>query len=420
MPGHLLFYSTRNAAKILLHESVLKSIKEGTLESSDEQVMAELGFLVSDAAGEKKEMMNFFSKANSGVKRFSAVVVLNLDCNLACSYCYEGKMKGKHYLSKETADLLFAFIEKDYISSGMSVNLSFYGGEPLLSLGMIKNISGRLKSRVERTGLDYGFTLITNGTLLTKKTVDELLPYGLKGVKVTLDGPEEIHNRSRPFRSGKGSFSVILGNIKDTYRMTEIQIGGNFTRKNYREFPLLLDTLLDEGVNPEELSIVRFSPVTGTQEKFALPEFVEGCESINEPWLVEAGLLLREEILKRGFRTSMTRPALCMIESEKDLVINYDGSIYKCPGLIGWKGLEAGSLQEGIKAYSESHGLDVWKRTECIDCEYLPLCFGGCRFMRLVNAGNLDEVDCRKAYYDATLESFVKQDIRYGLKAEGL
>jgi hypothetical protein len=35
--------------------------------------------------------------------------------------------------------------------------------------------------------------------------------------------------------------------------------------------------------------------------------------------------------------------------------------------------------------------------------------------MKLVRDGNMEGVDCKKPYFDATLEAMVKQDIRYGL-----
>ncbi len=33
--------------------------------------------------------------------------------------------------------------------------------------------------------------------------------------------------------------------------------------------------------------------------------------------------------------------------------------------------------------------------------------------MTLVKDGNIDKIDCKKAYFDATLETLLKQDIRY-------
>lgn len=55
--------------------------------------------------------------------------------------------------------------------------------------------------------------------------------------------------------------------------------------------------------------------------------------------------------------------------------------------------------------------MDVWKCEECLDCPYLPLCFGGCRFLQRLQTGAIDGIDCRREYLDAALEKIVRQDI---------
>ena len=73
--------------------------------------------------------------------------------------------------------------------------------------------------------------------------------------------------------------------------------------------------------------------------------------------------------------------------------------------------MRIGSLAEGVTDYRQSHNLDMWKTDECLECAYLPLCFGGCRFFRRLTTGAMDGVDCRRAMYDATLERIVRQDL---------
>lgn len=412
-PDYLLLYSTKKASTVLIPESTLNSIKNGSLEPSDKDTLFNLGFLVSDVSEEKREMLNIFNKTNEQRKEFTAMVVLNLDCNLACRYCYEGKMKGKLYMSSETAESLIDFTESKYLANGKTVHFDFYGGEPLLSLGLIKYISKMLKASAEEKGLRYTFNLITNGTLLTEEKAEELSLLGLKSAKITIDGARENHNIFRPFKSGSGTFDTIIRNIKDVCEIIKIQLGGNYTPKNYKVFPGLLDHLLQEGLSPDKFQMVKFDPVTKTRKEVALPDFREGAESINKPWVFETGMFLREEILKRGFHTPKIMPSPCMIEITDDIIINYDGTFYKCPGFIGWRGFEAGDFKTGIKDYRKSHNLDVWKTEECFDCEYLPLCFGGCRFMKLLRDEKIDSVDCKKPYLDATLETLIKQEIKY-------
>lgn len=410
-PGYSLLYSTRRASVVLLNEGTLKAAQEGTLSPANQETLLRLGFLVPDGHDERQEMLTLFDRANQG-RAFNAVLVLNLDCNLDCTYCFEGGVKGKRYMTRETADLFIDFVETEHLAEGKSVDLDFYGGEPLLSVDLIRYVSGILKPLVEKRGGEYTFNLVTNGTLLTGELARELVPLGLRKAKVTIDGPREIHDAFRPFVCGAGSFDAIVRNVKAVCDVIGIQFTGNYTRDNYQEFPRLLDHILAEGITPDKLATVVFAPVTSTMAEYGLPEYREGCDSSAEPWLIEASLFLRKEILKRGFNTQKIRPASCMVEFPDNIIVGFDGTIYKCPAFIGRKEFAVGDLRTGIRDYRDSHKLDLWKNEECLDCAYLPICFGGCRFLKLLRDGRIDGVDCRKDYLDAALETYILQDIK--------
>jgi uncharacterized protein len=418
-PGHLLLFSTRNVSKILITEETYKAIEQGTLSPSDEALLLRLGMIVPDREEERRVVFGFFDELNEINTGLSLMVVLNLDCNFSCVYCYEGEMKGNLYMSDETADQLIDFIRDHFPEKKNTLVIDFYGGEPLLSIGLIKYISRALKSFTASREASYGFTLVTNGSFFTRKVAEELVPLGLQSVKITLDGPAEIHNRYRPFKSGAGSFDTIIRNIKETCALVKVGIGGNFEKSTYEKFPLLLDYLLTEGLTPDRVGMVKCDPVIKTPEAdLSLPEYRGGCMSVNEPWISDASAQLREEILKRGYTTLPLIPITCMVEMTDSYVVNFDGVICKCPGFIGKQGFEVGDLQTGVKDYAASYKLGIWKNEDCARCEYLPLCLGGCRYMTFLRDGGIGSVDCQKPYLDASLETLVKQDIKYKLKAE--
>ncbi len=415
-PDRILLFSTRRLSKVIVPLSVLRAVEEGTLSPENQKTLTRLGFLVPDSEAERQEMLTVMTDAEDRMKKAFLMAVMNLDCNLACTYCYEGKQRGRHYMSPETAELLVEYCEENFLQQGKDLTIDFYGGEPLLSRDLIREISLRLKASAETQGVEYAFTLVTNGTLLTSAVVSELVPLGLKSARITLDGPKENHDSYRPFSSGKGSFDIIVRNLLDVCDLIKVGIGGNYTQEGYREFPRLLDELVALGVTPDRVAHVMFAPVSDTLGEHLMPEFSDGCCSLDEPWLVDASIYLREEILRRGFYTPKVQPTTCMIEFKDNLVVHYDGTLYKCPAFIGLEGLDVGHLESGIRDYRESHNMNVWKKDECLDCAYLPLCFGGCRFMTLLQKGAIDDVECRKAWYDATLEELILQDLRYSLK----
>jgi uncharacterized protein len=413
-----LIFSTKKASKILVSPETLQSIEQGTLSPEDETLLSRLGMIVEDREEEKHTILNLFDEMNGRNPELNITVVLNLDCNFACIYCYEGDMKGSLYMTEETADRLTEFIKGRFPDHKKSLVVDFYGGEPLLSLALIKSISKRLKSFAKSRGASYRFTLVTNGSLFKRKVAQELVRLGLTNVQITLDGPAKNHNKYRPFKSGAGSFDTLIKNIQETCDLVKIGIGGNFNEKNYEEFFQLLDDLEWAGLTPDRILSIKFAPIVNRPKGDISPvDYKVGCMSLNEPWLIKAEAFLREEILRRGYNTPKAGPIHCAVENTSCFVVNYDGVIYKCPGFIGKEDFEVGDLKSGVRDYSTLYRLGTWKNGDCTDCAYLPMCFGGCRYMTFIRDGNINALDCKKDYFDASLETLVKQDIKYGFHA---
>jgi uncharacterized protein len=406
-----MLFSTRRSSVIVVPDQLLEAARNGALTGANADALCRLGFLVPNPEAERMEMRDIFVNANRGRRLFNALVVLNLDCNLACSYCYEDNFRGTFYMTRETADLLVETVLRDQIGQADRVHLTFYGGEPLLSTDLIRDISLRIGSAAAEKGTKFSFSMITNGTLLTRSLVQELQPLGLIGAKFTLDGPRETHDACRPFASGSGSYQVIMEHLAEVCDLIAIHLGGNFTRDNFGFFPALLDDLLAKSIGPEKLDKVTFTPVLKKAGEKGLGDFQGECLCSQDPWVIEASLYLREETLRRGFPASKLKMSGCAVEYENDLIVNYDGSLYKCPGFMSDQRLRIGTLQDGIADYRHTHNLDLWKNDDCLDCPYLPICFGGCRYMTLTRTGMLDEIDCRKGFYDATLEAMIRQDL---------
>ena len=407
-PGHFLLFSTIRGSIVLVSGETLRAAEAGTLAGAEGETLVRLGMLVSHPDAEREQMRSLIERANAQSRLFRAIVVLNLDCNLDCGYCYEKDFRGGHYLSEATAQLLVTTLVRERISRGMDLSISFYGGEPLLSQGMIQKISEPLLEAARRYQVSYSFSLVTNGTLLNRESAGRLLPLGLKGAKLTLDGPREIHDSQRPYASGAGSFDTIVDNIRAIWDLVPLQLGGNFSQENFRDFPQLLDHLISRGITPEKLTQIQFTPVT---PKAGCADYGSECASSDEPWLFEALLFLRGEILARGFATSKPSVSACMVELKNNVVVNWDGSLYKCPAFMGWPELGIGSLARGAADYGASHGIGNWQVDGCLDCPYLPLCFGGCRFLTLLQGKALSEVDCRRDFLDATLERYLQQNL---------
>src|SRR5207237_2873060 len=102
--------------------------------------------------------------------------------------------------------------------------------------------------------------MITNGLLLTEDVVDRLVPRGLRGIKITLDGDKETHDRMRPLRGGQGTLDRIVDNSRKVAERTRISVGGNFDETSADSFTGLLDYISKQDF-ADKLVKVNFKPI---------------------------------------------------------------------------------------------------------------------------------------------------------------
>ena len=102
-------------------------------------------------------------------------IILGNDCNLQCIYCCQRQIK-----ERRIPRIIKPKFWEYFHSIPAGTHVVFFGGEPLLYLGAIKEIMSH------RSDLEYG--IITNGKLLDKDTVEWLNKYHVS-VTVSWDGP---------------------------------------------------------------------------------------------------------------------------------------------------------------------------------------------------------------------------------------
>lgn len=415
--GTAIIFSTKTGTFVRVPRSMLAEINAGNISDEEQGSLAKLGLLVSDHDSERQDMLRMLDERAAQYKGASIVFVMNLDCNLGCWYCYEGKRKNGLYLSRQMADKAIDFIRQSILPFGNQIGVSFYGGEPLLSFEMMVYLAERISGLVGGDGVFSG-NMVTNGTLMTPSKATILKNRGITDIQVTLDGPKETHDLSRPFKTGKGSFDIIVRNIRSVCDILNIDLTANYTKENYLQFPKLLDYLGDNGLAPEKLASVRFSPVMGETSEFVSPEISMKCARSDDEWIIEAHGYLREEALKRGYKSSLTAPSLCPMHDSRNLTINHNGDIYRCPGYLGREKFVIGNVETGL-VDSIAYKLNSWKNDECLSCKYLPMCFGGCRYQNIIEDEQYSALQCRRAYLEKSLSTLLKQDVTYALNSSG-
>jgi uncharacterized protein len=415
VPSHVMLFATKTGALIVLPQEDFADLQQGRVDKENIEPLRGMGFLVENIVQERQAISSYLDEINRLNPNLTVAIILGLACNFACRYCFQGEQKGKKAMTDATAEQLVAYIKKRFTPGKKRLQLQLYGGEPLLYRQRIIDLAAQLKPFVESQGGELCIDLVSNGSLLTPQVVDELNRWGLDGVKVTLDGPPDNHNHFRPFKNGAPSFDTIVNNLAKVCDKTKIRLGGNYTSDNFRSFPPILDTLAARGITPGRLELVNFNIVMQINDTVANNDYHGGCCTINEPWLQEASLHIREEVFKRGYPLGELGPEPCAVEVTDAFSVNYDGSLYKCITIVGHEQFKIGDIWQGIdEGYQATHHLGHWQREEkCRECEYLPLCFGGCRYMAYQRDGSMAKVDCRKPFFKTTLEKMLMQDLKY-------
>lgn len=93
------------------------------------------------------------------------------------------------------------------------IEIGFWGGEPLLEWGLIKEIAKYVYHKSKWTGIKTYFSGTTNGTLLTSEKFNFMEDHNIRFM-VSFDGTKESHDRFRVFGNGKGSHHTIMKNLE--------------------------------------------------------------------------------------------------------------------------------------------------------------------------------------------------------------
>lgn len=143
-------------------------------------------------------------------------------CNLDCSYCFylekeslypdAGGADGFRMNDEVLENYIRQYIEGQSKNAG-EVNFAWQGGEPtLMGLPFFERVV-ELQKKHGRADLKVTNGLQTNGTLLDEQWARFLKEHDFL-VGISIDGPEDIHDRHRYNKSGKGSIRQVMRGLE--------------------------------------------------------------------------------------------------------------------------------------------------------------------------------------------------------------
>ncbi|MBR4711029.1 MAG: radical SAM protein [Clostridia bacterium] len=290
-------------------------------------------------------------------------------CNARCFYCYESGLNHVH-MSAETADRLAAFIADH--AKGRPVMLSWFGGEPTLGRERIDRICARLNE----LQVPYESTMVSNGYLFDEELVRQAVQtWKLRHIQITLDGTEEIYNRTKAYAGVTGSpYQRVLRNIallREAGVYVDVRL--NLDKHNGDDLACLIRELGERFRGADHLTVYvsRLKEDVGFEP---IPHFAEDSKELDDR-LVSLQRLL-ESMGWRQFRSTelpSLRVSSCMADDPAVIQCTPEGILSKCEDGIYDRTI--GTLEDGItNRENERWWQERTAWDGCTGCPLYPAC----------------------------------------------
>lgn len=418
-------YNTRTQALIKINQDLKKTLDDlssSQLKTCNLQLAKNLealrknGVIVDDEKEEQAKLKDFFRqlKYESNKLPFEVTILTTYNCNFRCVYCFEESVRDEVSLDKDTSDLTVKWLINKFEQRKFKrIYLVYYGGEPLLNIRPIYDISWHINGWAKENDVEFGFGIITNGSLVSPGLIDKLLTVGLKQVRITIDGNREEHNKKRPFSDGRPSFDLIINNIKSIIDKVDVGVVGNFDRQNFDSIFELLDYLEKQGLlhKLKKIDFAPLAPRLGPKGKPGSVELSECLSYISKDGLFREVLAIKKELMRRRVKmqTGLAINACSLTMQDGGITIDPKGIIYKCNALVGYPEFSIGNVrnEEFNQKYEDFLNIDAWDKCPD-DCPYIPICQGGCRFFSYLENQNFSDLACKKDYFDCITPELIK------------
>ena len=313
---------------------------------------------------------------------FFLTIAPTLSCNFSCPYCYEKFKTG--FMSDDVKDAIYNQIELA-AKANQYISIIGYGGEPTLVKEIIFEMSQKIIDICDKYSVEYNADIITNGYLIDDEFINQMKKSRITSVQITLDGPRKIHNLTRRLTDGSKTFDIIIQNIKNIIsKGIDVNIRVNITKSNESYFNLLLDTLVEYELQTCKVLPSKVIPY----EESRNTNILKGCLNCKE-WAFKV-LEYRKMLYEKGFYdcaypyNPRKNFNYCHAVNVNSFVIDPYGNLYKCWTDIGILSKSIGNILKN-KNLSVTNNLAsdyfLWSpfdHKECLDCNILPFCVGGC------------------------------------------
>ena len=328
-------------------------------------------------------------------------LILNLTekCNLRCRYCV---YSGSYYYERTHSDKMMPWDVArraiDYFLENATKEkrpfITFYGGEPMLNPEVLRK--SVLYAKERRPDVRFNFT--TNGVYLPDDMLDFLVQNRVF-FSVSLDGPQEIHDRYRVKANGEGTFRDVVRTLRRIREKDEeyfntcvgfivtiappydlLAIDDFFS--SFELFPETSsivvslvdenDTTFFEGWKREELEEMKIKNFEKAKDRF-VELITSGRRSAFLNGLFDGNLILIHKREMTPLPPYHYPNGICL-PGERRLFVSTDGKFYICEKM--GERLPIGDVERGIDIEKVENLIKrfIEISDECLNCWAVRLC----------------------------------------------
>ena len=380
--GELIFFNSYMGIKSLIKADFPVDLNNIGPETKGFRELQEKGHIVNKDFDEESLIEELYLHYQND-RYLSLTILPNEMCNFRCEYCYESLKQRE--MQKKTLEAIVSYV-KDNIQKYNSLHVSWYGGEPLLSIDIIVQLSQKFIEICRKHKKLYFASITTNGYFLDLDMFNKLKRCNVVSYQITLDGYRDIHDKQRPLYNQKGTYDVILNNlvsIKNNIksRAFSIILRSNCSKESLNSFNKYVCDLIKYFSNDNRFKIL-IRPVMdwgGDRVKKMKDELID-VSRLNEFYRIfmeydKAGAL--------SYFTALLEPkgAACYAGYKNHITINSAGEIFKCTcDLNNDMNSKIGFIDDNSKFVIDRNDSGCWmtdikyKLPQCKGCDFSPVC----------------------------------------------
>ncbi|MCC6848758.1 MAG: His-Xaa-Ser system radical SAM maturase HxsB [Deltaproteobacteria bacterium] len=155
--------------------------------------------------------------------------VLTHRCNLVCQYCHSSVVGMERTDTDMSLEVAERAVDLAFQSSAWSLTIEFQGGEPTANWDTLRHVVEYATRKNRTIGKVLSFALVTNLTLMDDERLAFLLDHKVQ-ICTSLDGPADLHNKIRVFKSGNSHEMLVAWMRKINERYAAMGLDTNHYR----------------------------------------------------------------------------------------------------------------------------------------------------------------------------------------------